>query len=62
MSKSKHKKRSHRGTKHHAAPKKKAAAVPFESKDFLTLKELTPADLEAIFKLAEKMKKSPKHS
>ncbi|MBI4432946.1 MAG: ornithine carbamoyltransferase [Candidatus Omnitrophica bacterium] len=31
----------------------------FESKDFLSLKELHPANLEFLFKLAERMKKDP---
>jgi ornithine carbamoyltransferase len=37
---------------------KKAGAL-FEAKDFLSLKEVTARDLDALFKLAEKMKKSP---
>ena len=42
----------------HAAPKK-AKALPFEAKDFLSLKELTASELDVIFKLADKMKKNP---
>ena len=34
-------------------------SVPFESKDFLSLREVQPADLEMLFKLADKMKKAP---
>lgn len=33
--------------------------VPFEAKDFLTLKEVDGQDLEMLFKLTEKMKKKP---
>lgn len=40
-------------------PKRKGPHVPFKEKDFLTLKEVEAADLELIFKLAEKMKKRP---
>ena len=34
-------------------------AKPFEAKDFLTIREVTGADLDQIFKLADKMKKAP---
>ncbi len=34
-------------------------AGPFEAKDFLSMKEVQATDLEAVFKLADKMKKSP---
>lgn len=48
-------------TKHHAgsAAPKKVKSQPFESKDFLSLKELSASDIETIFKLADKMKKKP---
>src|SRR3989338_4255707 len=42
----------------HAAPKKEKT-LPFDSKDFLSLKELTANDMDVIFKLADKMKKNP---
>lgn len=35
------------------------AAVPFAAKDFLSIQEATGADLDQVFRLAEKMKKSP---
>lgn len=43
------------------APRKSSGAKQalFEAKDFLSLREASPADLTAVFKLAEKMKKSP---
>ena len=40
----------------HEAKKRKGPDVPFQQKDFLTLKEVESADLELVFKLAEKMK------
>jgi len=58
MSRTKRKKGSAHPSKS-SGVSKKIVSQPFESKDFLTLKELTAADLEAVFKLAEKMKKSP---
>ena len=57
MSKSKKRKKARK-----SAPRKrsrKAQALPFASKDLLSLAELTPSDLDMIFKLADKMKKSP---
>ncbi len=39
--------------------KGRGSAGPFEAKDFLSLKEAQGSDLEALFKLAEKMKKNP---
>ena len=42
---------------HSTKPRK--SSVPFEAKDFLSLKEVSPNDLQILFKLAEKMKKSP---
>ena len=43
-----------------AAPKRPTVSkVPFEAKDFLSLRELEAGDLEMIFKLADKMKKKP---
>ena len=53
MSKSKHKKKTAR-----PAAKKKPGAL-FEAKDVLSLKEMGAAEFDAIFKLAEKMKKAP---
>ncbi len=52
MKKKKAKKRS-------ASRKAKKPAALFEFKDLLSLKELSSADLEAVFKLADKMKKNP---
>src|SRR3989338_2024234 len=46
-----------RHSKHAAL--KKAKALPFEAKDFLSLKELSASELDVIFKLADKMKKNP---
>ncbi len=37
----------------------KKSAAPFASKDFLSLKEIEPQDLEILFRLADKMKKNP---
>lgn len=49
-----------KSTKKKATPaKKKGSRFPFEAKDFLSLREVTTNDLEILFKLAEKMKKSP---
>ena len=44
-----------------SAPSKKSkpSGVPFEAKDFLSLREVGAHDLEMLFKLAEKMKKRP---
>jgi ornithine carbamoyltransferase len=39
--------------------KSKSKYVPFESKDLLSIKELKPGDYELLFKLADRMKKSP---
>ena len=46
------------GARRGSSPARKAAA-PFASKDFLSLKEMEPHDLEILFRLAEKMKKKP---
>lgn len=45
--------------KRSSAKKRKSPFVPFQHKDFLTLKEIEGGDLELVFKLAEKMKKRP---
>lgn len=37
----------------------KTSRAPFESKDLLSLKELTVSDIQMVLKLAEKMKKNP---
>ena len=63
MSKSK-KKKSNRARKPKKlrlikAKKSLKKGVLFEAKDFLSMKEVHSWDLEAVFKLAEKMKKSP---
>jgi len=39
----------------------KSSGAPFKSKDFLSLKEVEPYDLELVFKTAEKMKKTPQN-
>ncbi len=60
MSKSKKKKSaSRKSPKTATGHKKSGSGAPFESKDFLSLKEVQPGDLEALFKLADKMKKAP---
>jgi ornithine carbamoyltransferase len=38
---------------------KTAPRLPFEAKDFLSMREVEASDLEMLFKLTEKMKKSP---
>lgn len=40
-------------------PVSKKSKQPFESKDFLTMKEVDAQDMDILFKLAEKMKKTP---
>jgi ornithine carbamoyltransferase len=52
-------KKSPKKTAKNAATVHTKAPVPFEAKDFLTIKEVTGADLEQLFKLADKMKKQP---
>ena len=37
----------------------KPSSSPFQEKDFLSIKEAAPGDLEALFRLADRMKKSP---
>ena len=49
-------KRQARSKKHSKSPR---STGPFEAKDFLSLKETQGADLELLFKLADKMKKNP---
>lgn len=51
-------KKSKKSTGARKAGGKKTSAL-FEAKDFLSLREVTAADLDALFKLAEKMKKAP---
>ena len=58
MKKAKKVSRTKKSSVHHPAPKK-VKSLPFEAKDFLSLKEFTPSDLETVLKLAEKMKKNP---
>ncbi|HTL70872.1 MAG TPA: ornithine carbamoyltransferase [Candidatus Eisenbacteria bacterium] len=57
--KKKKQKTGHRpNTAKSARPSRKSAAL-FAAKDFLSLKETQQADLEALFRLADRMKKSP---
>ncbi len=42
-----------------ARKRPKSRKIPFEAKDFLSLKEAGVGDLDLLFKLAEKMKKKP---
>jgi ornithine carbamoyltransferase len=42
-----------------SAPSKRGPHIPFEQKDLLSLREVAGADLELVFKLAERMKKRP---
>ena len=42
-----------------AAPTRVKPAMPFEAKDFLTIREVSGSDLEQLFRLADKMKKAP---
>lgn len=58
-SKKRTQKRSKTKKKSGSSPRSKAQKHPFESKDFLSMKEVTAFDLETLFKLADKMKKSP---
>jgi ornithine carbamoyltransferase len=46
-------------SKKSSGPRISIPASPFEAKDFLTLKEALPGDLEALFRLADRMKKDP---
>ncbi len=46
-----------KSAKKHAVSKK--PAVPFQAKDLLSLREVSGHDLETLFRLADKMKKSP---
>ena len=64
MSKSKRKKTrkapKRRVHKKKTAPRpRKKSSVPFEAKDFLSMKEMTPEDLNLLFKLTDKIKKTP---
>ncbi len=54
-------KKANKAAKSKAAGKNllKPSASPFQEKDFLSMKEATAGDLEALFRLAERMKKSP---
>ncbi len=51
------KKNKSSGGKKSSAKKSGPSGQPFETKDFLSIKEATPGDLEALFRLTEKMKK-----
>ena len=44
---------------HAGAPKKRRSGQPFPEKDLLTMKEVDSYDLDTLFKLADRMKKSP---
>ncbi len=55
MRKSKRKKKSSSKKR----PRRRTKSMPFESKDFLSLREVTSDDLEMIFKLTDKMKRKP---
>ena len=57
MSKAKKKKKS--PASKNSAPKPKKQTQPFQSKDFLSLKEATAFDLDTLFKLTDRMKKAP---
>lgn len=59
MSKSKKKTASKKSSKSAPKLKIKKQSQPFEAKDVLSLKEATSFDLESVFKLTDKMKKSP---
>jgi len=50
-------KKKHR--KKRAAHRRKKPSAPFASKDFLSMRETEPHDLDVLFKLAERMKRDP---
>ena len=58
MKKSKSRKKRKPAAKRRVKIRKKKG-IPFQAKDFLSLKETQAVDYETLFKLAEKMKRRP---